>query len=57
MPAGQRSCYIKGCTEKYRRMRQVDLPVKFYCFPSSKYEMSWKNDKRQKWINTVKNYV
>ncbi|XP_046753051.1 uncharacterized protein LOC124416171 [Diprion similis] len=45
------------CTEKSRHKWKVDLPVKFYCFPSSKCGATWKDDKRIKWINAVKNYV
>ncbi|KAK0077865.1 hypothetical protein PV326_009739 [Microctonus aethiopoides] len=57
MSPSVKSCCIKGCTEKSRHKWQVDLLVKFYCFPWSQFGASWKNDKRIKWINAVENYV
>ncbi|KAK0166622.1 hypothetical protein PV327_004114 [Microctonus hyperodae] len=52
MPPSAQSCCIKGCIEKSRHKWQVDLPVKFHCFSSTKCDVSWKDAKRIKFPNS-----
>lgn len=52
-----KSCCIKGCTEKSRKEKGINVVVKFYTFPQKSSVFSWRDAKRMKWINAVKKYV
>ncbi|KAJ0170277.1 hypothetical protein K1T71_014205 [Dendrolimus kikuchii] len=49
-------CCVSGCTTTSKRDKQKLNGIKFYCFPIESTHMPWLVEKRQMWINAVRNH-
>lgn len=57
MSSSKVTCCIRDCLNTPRRNINVDAQVKFYRFPDSTFDTAYITQKRDKWINSVRNYV